>query len=788
MAQMTVGKRIYGGFGAVLILLLVMGIASLVGIRDIVGNATAVIEGNKLRGEVVQCEVDHLKWASKVNALLTDDSVTQMAAEMDDHQCGLGQWLYGAGGERARQLVPELRELLKQIEQAHRMLHQSAIEIREYFRQADVLLPGKLAARQVDHLRWANVLRDTLLENRAVLHVATDPAKCALGRWLASDEARAAYDHGTPEFCRAWDALIGSHERLHESAIKFGAHYKQIHVGLSQLLLDRLIDHKEWVQKVSECIILGKSDLGVQTDPAQCAYGKFIHSDACRAYADSFPLFAEIVEESREPHRQLHESAIAIGEALARGAAGRTQAQQIFDDVALPALQQVDDGFQRAITAERQLVEGQAEARRIFDEETVPLLQETLGHLEAMTAAAAKALLGMERAKKVFAEKTIPSLLATQGLLAKINAIVTDNIMTDEQMLKAASWTNLAVSVVSGITVIVGVFLAIAIARSIIRSLTHIIQELSSGALQMNAAARQVAQSSQLLAEGASEQASSLEETSAALEEMSSTTKQNADNASQANALMNETGRVLQRGAEAMEQMSQAIGEIKRSSNETAKIIRTIDEIAFQTNLLALNAAVEAARAGDAGKGFAVVAEEVRNLAQRSAGAAGDTSALIEESQQNSDRGVETTAEVGQILEELQESAAKVGGLLGEVTAASDEQAQGIDQVTTAVTQMDQITQGNAASSEEAASASEELSSQAGELQAMVDELTVLVGGAASGHSGNGAVPPPPVSASVPAAVTLAASFDQQVPARNVSHSVSPEQVIPLSDEDLEDF
>ena len=788
MAQMTVGKRIYGGFGVVLILLLVMAAASLVGIRGIVGNATEVIEGNKLRGVVVQREVDHLNWASKVNALLTDDSVTQMAVETDDHECGFGKWLYGADGEHAQQLVPELATLMKQIEEPHHALHTSAIEIQEHFRQADVLLPGKLVARQVDHLRWADVIRDTLLENKAALEVATDPTKCALGKWLASGEALAAYEGGTGEFRQAWDALIGSHKTLHESAIELGSHYKQVHVGLTELLLERLIDHKEWTQKVSESIILARSDLGVQTDPTKCAYGKFIDSDACRAYAEGFPPFAQVVEDSREPHRQLHESAVAIGKALARGTAGRAQAQQVFSDVALPALHQVGECFHRAITAEEQLAQGQAEAKRIFEEETLPVLHETLTHLEGMTAAAEAALSGMELAKKVFAERTIPSLHTTQDLLAQIGGTVKDNIMTDEQMLKAASRTNLVVSVVSGIALLVGLFLAVVIARGIIGSLTRIIQGLSSGALHVNAAAAEVAQSSQSLAEGASEQASSLEETSASLEEMSSMTKQNAENAGQANTLMSETDRVLQRGTEAMQQMSQAIGEIKKSSDETAKIIKTIDEIAFQTNLLALNAAVEAARAGDAGKGFAVVAEEVRNLAQRSAGAAGDTSALIEESQQNSDRGVQSTEEVAAILEELRHSAAKVGQILGEVTVASGEQAQGITQVTIAVTQMDQVTQGNAASSEEVASASEELSSQAEELQTMVGHLTALVGGAAAGHNGNGAARPGPVSASVPATATTVASPEQGVPARNATRSVSPEEVIPLSEEDLEDF
>jgi methyl-accepting chemotaxis protein len=172
-----------------------------------------------------------------------------------------------------------------------------------------------------------------------------------------------------------------------------------------------------------------------------------------------------------------------------------------------------------------------------------------------------------------------------------------------------------------------------------------------------------------------------------------------------------------------------AIQKIKSSSDETAKIIKTIDEIAFQTNLLALNAAVEAARAGDAGKGFAVVAEEVRNLAQRSAEAARNTAALIEGSQQNAENGVNVSKDVESILLRIAENTQKLSQLNGEVSSASNEQSKGIDQVNTAMTEMDKVTQSNAANAEECASASEELSAQASELKEMVNQLMQLVGG-----------------------------------------------------------
>jgi methyl-accepting chemotaxis protein len=277
--------------------------------------------------------------------------------------------------------------------------------------------------------------------------------------------------------------------------------------------------------------------------------------------------------------------------------------------------------------------------------------------------------------------------------------------------------------------VLLGTILAFMITTSIVKPLKIIIAALTEGAGQVTSAAGQVASASQSLAEGATEQAAGLEETSSSLEEMASMTKQSADSAQQANILAAEARKAADSGAGSMNKMSSAIHDIQHSADQTAKIIKVIDEIAFQTNLLALNAAVEAARAGEAGKGFAVVAEEVRSLAKRSAEAAKNTAALIEESVGTAKIGVEIAAEVESILKEIVSGISKTSDLVSEIAAASAEQSQGIEQINVAVTQMDQVTQSNAANAEESASAAEELTGQAEQMNEMVNQLTALVGG-----------------------------------------------------------
>ena len=283
---------------------------------------------------------------------------------------------------------------------------------------------------------------------------------------------------------------------------------------------------------------------------------------------------------------------------------------------------------------------------------------------------------------------------------------------------------------------IIGILLAVVITLSIIRPINQVISGLSQGAGHVASAAGQVSNTSQSLAQGASQQAASLEETSSSMEEMHSMTLKNAENAKEADALARDTSEVVGRANTAMDELTTSMNEMSKAGEETEKIIKTIDEIAFQTNLLALNAAVEAARAGEAGAGFAVVADEVRNLAMRAAEAAKNTGNLIAGTIEKTKQSGQLVTRTNKTFHEVVQSSSRVGELISEITAASSEQAEGISQVNKAMTEMDKVTQQNAANAEESAAAAEELSAQAETMQGFVGDLVDLVGNKARRSSG----------------------------------------------------
>ena len=348
--------------------------------------------------------------------------------------------------------------------------------------------------------------------------------------------------------------------------------------------------------------------------------------------------------------------------------------------------------------------------------------------------AAARKMLGLMSAHKhaeaeaCLLEEVDPVLAQCQ---AGFNTGIEYNMRLANAVAKSTEETVAASYIIIGGTLagalMLGGLLGWRISRGVSRSLVTLSDSLQEAATQTAMASGQLASASQSFASGCSEQGSSVAETSAALEEMSAMIRSTSDNAEKAKVFANQARAAAQSGGQTMGEMNTAMLAIEASSAEVAKIVKNIDEIAFQTNILALNAAVEAARAGEAGAGFAVVADEVRSLAQRSAAAAKETAEKIETAIANSRRGSTSCGKVAESLQEILQKVASADALVAEIATAAKEQSQGITQVGIAMTQMDTITQSNAANAEQSASAAEQLNSQAETMQDNVGLLRALV-------------------------------------------------------------
>lgn len=341
-----------------------------------------------------------------------------------------------------------------------------------------------------------------------------------------------------------------------------------------------------------------------------------------------------------------------------------------------------------------------------------------------------------EEALEIFEDDLLPPYFAVmESTKNGVDAIRAASDALREDTLKEVKKFTLYYLIAAAVCVAVVLALAFLFVQMIVRVINGIVDELQETASRITEEARSTSSTSGMVAERATEMAAALEETSASLEEITAMVQQNANNSNEANVSMKKNDDIGSRSEADVAAMSESMIKIKKDSDEISHIIHEIESIAFQTNLLALNAAVEAARAGEHGLGFAVVAEEVRNLAQRTAESAKNSSALIEKAIRDVDEGLKMVEEVVSGSKEVREGSRKVVLLVEEISAASQEQSQGIGQINRAVTEMDTGVQHLAASSEELAAAAQTVMAQTSTLRDNISSLVALVEGAA-GYSG----------------------------------------------------
>jgi len=658
--DISLKRKFVVGFGAILVLLLLVSSLSGIGVQSIVNDAKEVIAGNRLRGEIAQREVDHLKWANAMNALLTDEQVTTLDIQTDPTKCRFGLWYYGEPRRAAERLVPQIKGLLTEIEEPHRHLHESAIKIQDVFRPADLNLPSFVAEKEIDHLQWAN--------------------------------------------------------------------------------------------QVITFFVTEADELNVEIDETACGLGRFLYGDSGEAIAASDPAMARLIEEIKEPHLALHQSAKKI------------EANADYRDTAFD----------------------------VFVSETLPALSATRSILNEMKNHAKAMIEGMTQAKLIYANETVPNLTTVQQLFKKIETQINRNMLTDDAMLEKSTRTLAAILVISLVSLPLGIILAIVIARGILgplrrtvgmivemeqghldqrleldrrdeigvmaktmddfaeslqsdvvdnmealangnltfavspRSerdalrtslhkvacdLTELVNSIKMASVNVSAGSEAISAATEEMSQGSSEQAAAAEEASSSIEQMTANIRQNADNAMQTEQIAVQAAADAKDGGRAVEQTVRAMKEI-------AEKIMIVEEIARQTNLLALNAAIEAARAGEHGKGFAVVASEVRKLAERSQKAAAEINEL-------STGSVEIAGHAEKILEVMLPNIQKTAELVQEISAASREQDAGAEQINKSIQQLDAVTQQNASTSEEMASTAEGLSMQAEQLVEMIACFTI---------------------------------------------------------------